>query len=250
MKPPPSARLIRGHRLAQGLVFFPPFNEGSGGQVFDSSGNENNGTGTLTWGAGKFGPYVNSGIITVQDSPVLDGTATMSWSFWIKPSSSADIIFLDKYTAVGGKRSWHIQRKADADLVLRVSSDGNGNEEEEWNDANIPNGVWTHVIITFDNGIAHLYKNGIFIETETFATHTSIFAGSDNFLIDCSNQGLDVPMIYNRVLSASEAAELYWKSFCMLERKARIALLSGYAAPPVGNAGIMTTNTGFWGPTF
>ncbi len=22
------------------------------------------------------------------------------------------------------------------------------------------------------------------------------------------------------------------------------------AAPPVGNAGIMTTNTGFWGPTF
>jgi len=56
-------------------------------------------------------------------------------------------------------------------------------------------------------------------------------------------------LIYNRILSASEIAQLYREPFCMFDRDP-IELWTGAmggGVPPVGNAGIMTCNAGYWG---
>jgi hypothetical protein len=87
--------------------------------------------------------------------------------------------------------------------------------------------------------------------------------GCDNARIGCYNVNsggntefmaghVDVPTIYNRALSASEIIQLYREPVIMFERDP-IELWVGSTSieePPVGAAGIMTTNTGFWGPTF
>ena len=59
---------------------------------------------------------------------------------------------------------------------------------------------------------------------------------------------IDHTLFYKRILSASEISLLYREPFCMFERDP-IELWSAatLGAPPVGNLGIMTTNTGFWG---
>jgi len=64
------------HPLSQGLVGCWLFNEGSGGQVFDLSGNGNTGTliGTAHFGSGKFG----SGLVLDGDSDYVDLADLMS----------------------------------------------------------------------------------------------------------------------------------------------------------------------------
>ena len=55
-------------------------------------------------------------------------------------------------------------------------------------------------------------------------------------------------MIFNRILSPGEITRLYREPFCGF-RWMSIEQLAAYYAV-VGNTGIMTPNTSYWGPTF
>jgi hypothetical protein len=57
-------------------------------------------------------------------------------------------------------------------------------------------------------------------------------------------------MIYNHALSASKRALLYQFPFYGFMNPDEIPVLDQYYTVGVGAAGIMTTNSGFWGPTF
>ena len=88
MKPPPSARLIRGQHSAQGLIGAWTMAENGGNIVSDLSGNANTGTigGTApSWTAGKFGsaiylPGTNESIHF--GNPIALGAMTIVW--WMK----------------------------------------------------------------------------------------------------------------------------------------------------------------------
>jgi len=101
-----------------------------------------------------------------------------------------------------------------------------------------------------------LYIDGILITTATATNGGAIISGDSGIFISSSGTPwtgqLDIPMIYNRAFTNSGISLLYREPFCMFEREPielwAAAACSG--APPAGNAGIMTTNTGYWGPTF
>jgi len=260
MKPPPSARLIRGHRLAQGLVGAWTMAENGGLQVFDLSGNGNEGiiVAGAPWIPAKFGSglsfidasnqYVNMGtkstlqpqIVTVVCWFKIDDDPSGSFSGLVA-TGAANNGYMLVHVKTGGKIRFYVR---DATWQYAESNSA------------VTKGIWYNAIGTYDGTNVLLYINEVLQTTTDTATSINYGAsittlgryavsGSDD-LTGC----IDNASVYARALSASEVAELYWKPFCMFERKARTALMSGYAVPPVGAAGIMTTNAGFWGPTF
>jgi len=262
MKPPPSARLIRGHRLSQGIVGLWLFNEGSGGQVFDLSRNNNTGAfgagaASPTWSSGKFGSalsfdggdYVNCG-----NNPSLDISTYLSGSAWV-------YLLADTTGYIACKRdgdtcSWGIYY-SNATKGLHLFGSDNISMVDSVQTLSLLQ--WYHVVWVMSGTTGYIYIDGVLDSSDTIAAVSLesairvIIGARWNVYPDVSiniNAIIDHLNIYNHTRNASEIALLYREPFCMFERKARTALLSGYTIPPVGNAGIMTPNTGYWGPTF
>ena len=260
MKPPPSARLIRGHRLAQGLVGAWTMAANGGLQVFDLSENGQIGTfsGNLVWTSGKFGSSVNfpgggADWIDLSSLTSYAHTQPHTYTAWVYPTDNAQgyywIINNGNAAPLGSSLVLH---QVGGDLHVGFFYQG-GNAIVSGS-THVPLNTWSHIAAVSLGQTVTFYVNGIFDETDATGSYD---AGNLNPRIGAWQNGsfpfyglIDIPSVYNRALSASEVAKLYPEPFCMFERKARTALLSGYAVPPVGNAGIMTTNTGFWGPTF
>ena len=262
MKPPPSARLIRGHRLAQGLGGLWTMAENGGLQVFDLSGNGNDGTlnGTAYFGPGKFGHALildgDSDYAQISDSPSLDVTTQISISIWVKFGTNKLQEIVCKRDGVD--RAYYLLMNPGEEIEFTISTDGvNATDRAKSSTSTFSTTKWYHLVGTYDSisGI-NLYIDEVLQETDYFVGGAINNAASDLYIgrlgggAEYFDGQCDNVAIYNRALSASEIAELYWKPSCMFERKARTALMNGYAVPPVGAAGIMTTNPGFWGPTF
>jgi hypothetical protein len=233
MKPPPSARLIRGHRLAQDLVGLWPFNEGSGGQVIDLSGYNKTGTitGDYLWTPGQFGPCIELlGDADYIAIPALPITTELTYSIWFKTHLADTVQVLiriyDTVLALSHAGAGDLKWYPDADLVA-VS--------HPWTYAT---NTWYHVVVTHDASNNYvMYIDGIAVKSGS--THALDLISATDTIIGALNTAgtwdfdgeLDLPIIYNRVLSISEIVLLYREPFCMFERKARTALLSGYAVP-------------------
>lgn len=234
IKPARGLQLNRTHPLARGLVGFWLANEGSGGKVFDLSGG-NIGTfqGGVSWSAGKFGSALlidgaEGSYIQVPDSPVFDSKRTMI--IWFKPSGG--------YASGGGNQQLINHRTnagvfegqacllRDSSGKIRFSDDpGAGgiitldSIQSSWNDE------YYMLAITADGARMTMYINGIYENSTVF---TIAFTNANNPLHFGGNRAgsltfnglLDIPMIYNRALSASEIAYLFRKLFGMFERAA------------------------------
>ena len=213
-----------------GLVGHWNMDEGTGTTAYDGSDNSNNGTLTggpkwttdsapLQGGSGGGSALKFDGVndyVDIVDSPELDNTTTMSWSFWIKSNDvvTSDLGMVTKYEAVNGERSWAIRNRGVAgEIDVGISSDGIAYEFKGSTSFGLQIGVITHVVITYDSGTVTWYKDGVFVETAE-NTQTSIFAGSHNVEIgkyrtNYFNGLIDDVRIYNRALSADEIRQLY-----------------------------------------
>ena len=115
-------------------------------------------------------------------SASLDGTTKLSVEMIFRCDSvtaGSGIIqgLMGKYTTTVDRRAWRVYVIGD-EVALQVSSDGAGNEIQETTNANLGNGVWAHIVLTFDGGVFRVYKDGVALTTDgNFGTHTSIFAG-------------------------------------------------------------------------
>jgi len=259
MKPPPSARLIRGHRLAQGLICCLSFSENGGLQVFDSSENGYDGTltgGDVVWSSGKFGSclsfpgtagdYVNCG---TNLGDFLGTTNKISVSIWFQTDVTSGNDGLFTIGDLGDTQGELVILLLNNNLEFRMDNEGY-TQAYGFTDTG-----WNHLIFSYDGVNGKAYLNGVEIVSAAYSSNLEltglVTAIGTYYDPDHPLDGkIDNVMLWNRGLSASEASELCWSSFHILERKARTALMSGYAVPSVGNAGIMTPNTGFWGPTF
>jgi hypothetical protein len=265
-KPPLGAPPLFGHPLSRGLVGLWLFNEGSGGQVFDLSGNGRNGTleNGVSWDSGSIGSRLSFG--GASGECVDCGTKAVDFQ------SHTIIVRLTPTTIAGDYRSI-LTRMGPVDVdtdgfMWALTNAGNpafvfyGTGLRGWYASSLTLSVNTtySLALVWDRPAAEcrFYSNGIYIDSvATTAENINQAASREMRIGQRLKNSLDPYIgkishlcLYNCALSASEIALLYREPFCMFERDPIELWMGSMEVAPVGNAGIMTTNTGFWGPTF
>jgi hypothetical protein len=184
----------------------------AGNYLLDEQGRQNHVANTMS------SPYYRfdgvDDIITVTDSPHLDGFTKFSitGSIYLEGSGANGIVH--KYTTAGQK-AFVLYLNGSQQLNLIVSSDGTNGEEQVATTA-LTVGVWNHFAITFDNGTFLAYVNGAVSAVDAnFTSHTSVHSGSDNMIIgDAIWAGYELDgslsnlKIWNNALTATEVKSL------------------------------------------
>ena len=226
-KPPLGA--VRNPYLAinRGLVLDAMMSEGAGNTVADLSGNGN--IGTLVdgahWVAGKFGSCLefdgDGDSVTIPDSSSLDVSTAVTISCRFK-TSIGDSRLLHK------NASFYVEVRFGGNLRIYTAGlsdttmDGSGG---------VTDGIWHNVAFTYDGAKKTIYIDGVFDASE--AATGSITNTVNPVLIAINHVGtsdftgpIDLPMIYNRDLSASEIQQLYREPFCGYRWESIIELAS------------------------
>lgn len=208
--------------LTNGLVGYWKMDEatnswsGTSGEVIDSSGNGNNGTGSGFTSsspiAGKYGnggnfngsnSYVN--LSTTTNFPTGSGKRTLC--AWAKPTSTSFTgwIFASGTTNTG-----------QAMFVGQVSGgtlDGGGYNGDDASQSNFWNaGAWSHVCLTYDGTTARLYGNGLLLQSTAKNWNlvpNVAYIGRQINGGEYWNGQIDDVRVYNRALSPIEVEQLY-----------------------------------------
>ncbi len=234
LKPVRAMQLNRSHPLARGLVGCWLFNEGTGGKVFDLSGNNNIGTlkNNTSWSSGQFGSvlnfdgnedYVDFGTSSYLQCNILTIT---SWVYATKLRGTplSHLVFSEHY-------GWNWDIANDEKFRFEVHTLGQG-PVNFFSTSTILNG-WHFIATTFDGSIARIYVDGILENSQAisglidYGPSPALYIGSrKDYLGTFDFKGkIDTPMIFNYALSAANVARLYRESFCMFEQQSSSAVL-------------------------
>ncbi len=209
--------------------------------VRDVSGRHMNGTASATsvWiPDGRTGRGLGLGGTQYVSLPsgVLTGVDDFTIATWVKLSSTSDWQRIYDFGDVAGDRFMYLTISGYSPVAnpdgspnydgVHVSSFGGSVTNENWlgSKTRLPTLVWKHVAITGSGGDRHLYIDGFPVaarssgsvgganvpprEVEPMAPNS--WLGKSRFGDPGLNGALDEFRIYNRVLAASELAELAW----------------------------------------
>lgn len=253
-KPPMGA--VRNPHLSinRGIVGDWVMWAGAGDTVEDLSGNGNTGTiANGAWQGGKFGStiFFNDASTVIDYGDVLDiGTSDWSFGIWFKANWSAANEFHSlicksrAQTNVGRYALWFESGVLQCNLQT-----GGGNKTVSTSETPYLDGNWHQAFVTIKrSGNITLYINGVSVGTpvdvsdgaaenyniiELFGVGAYLNAAGTAFDRGWFDGWLDVPMIYNRDLSASEIALLCQEPFCGF-RWTSIIELAAYVAAGAG----------------
>jgi len=209
--------------------------------VRDVSGRHMDGTASATtvWIAdGRTGRGLGLGGTQYVSLPsgVLTGVDDFTIAAWVKLSSASDWQRIYDFGNVAGDRFMYLtisgyepMAAPDGSAIydgVHVSSFGGSVENENWlgSKTRLPTLVWKHLAITGSGGDRHLYIDGFPVATrvgggkggtnvpprEMEPMAPNSWLGKSRFGDPGLNGALDEFRIYNRVLTASELAELAW----------------------------------------
>ncbi len=247
MKPPVSARLAPGHPLARGLVGFWILSEGSGGKVFDLSGNNNTGTlyDNVTWKPGKFGPCLDF----AGSNDYVDVTG-------VTAGQSSTIAFWGYLKSPPGSYTYLVDIQTGRLIVGMVSNNFQFYDEAGFKDygggiAYSPYlNAWHHYAFAFDGPgtTARLYIDGILKGSNATYSPKNIggtvrigkrySGGTDS---DFSGR-IDHLMILNNASAASTVGWLYKESFAAFGMRLGLSLLYSVAGQMVSLTGTSTAS--------
>lgn len=218
------------------------------GNLIDLSGNKN--TGTLVadthFVPGKFGSVLDfdgtSDYVEVTDNPSLNfGTGDFTLTAWICPTDISSVCIMSKYT-YNDDFEWYLIIGSQQRLYI----DGSYHDAT----ATFSAGVWAFVAVTRRNGTIQFYKNGL--PDGSTGTLTGSIDNNRPFYIGQRVAGghiwtgqIGYSTVFDVGLTASQIACLYWHHFPWFVKDK----VSQLYIPVVGAAGVMTLNTGYWGPT-
>jgi hypothetical protein len=213
------------------------FDEGSGQEVLDTSGNNNNGTlganstvetSDPAWTAGKVrGALRFDGIddyVAIAPSNSLNNLPAFTLEAWIYPTSHADRAgdpseFFDKGDS---SKRFMFDFDGSGGLMGQIRFTGNSAESHSWEV--IPLNQWTHVVMTLDakvENIIRLYINGresnYYSQTAGLGrVRSETLPTSLGWLIGCRNRTyrffegkIDEVRIYSEALTLAEVLERY-----------------------------------------
>jgi len=221
-KPFAGIQLNRTHPLSKGIVGCWLFNEGSGGKVFDYSGEGNEGViNGAVWTHGKTGSSLNFSTDYIDLANVSLGLTTNATFSAIVKADALDGAF---HTIVG-KRStagnYPYVFAVNTNSVVIFASDltpANGG------DIALPSTSWHHVVGTIDTNREYAtYIDGV-PGANTAITGGTISESSEPFFLGLNYAGaafgpwagkIDNVMIWNRALAASEVQNLYLEPYSM-----------------------------------
>ena len=193
--------VLAGGQTAQAsLVAFWSFDQQSGNDFLDASGNNNTAVnnGNVITEAGVVGnaaKFTGNGILTVADSASLDSAAgsnlSRSVAFWFKTTTSANLVVVEK----GTNRHFVVQTESvtvpPGKISFRVDT---SNTPRVISTNPVNDGNWHHFVATFDVEAGNrmkLYIDGVLQATNTQASP----AANNDPLVIGSRVGLIAPFI-------------------------------------------------------
>jgi len=149
------------------LVAYWAFDEGSGNNIYDISGNDNNGTiNGATWGVGKFGTALQfngqDNYVEVPSSDSLEINENVTITAWINWIDAGDT-WLGVLANGQQNGPWEnyglFVNRSSRFLYFTLSLDGGHVTQQTPNDITVPN-EWVHVSASWDGSNARIYVNG------------------------------------------------------------------------------------------
>ncbi len=206
--------------MRTGLVLDLLMGEGSGGYVYDLSGNVNTGTITgATWvdddrRGGKCLSFDGDDSVNCGNAASLQLVAPCSMELWVKSTdvtnSKGVMLKALSQTDVGGFELFFGSNGA---LSLTIFNTTWATRYQLTDPLVCSNNVWYHFIVTITATLATLYKNGVSVVSG--APTVPLNAASGDLLLGNSVVGvrlgglIDKARIYNRALTAAEVMKEY-----------------------------------------
>jgi PKD repeat protein len=199
---------------SSGLVASYSFEETSGSQVVDASGNANNGTisGATRIAAGRFGRALKfngkSDWVTVDHSASLNLTKGMTLEAWVYPTASTSTpatILIKEASRTASYRIYTNQSGGKPTSIINIG----GGMKTLSGGSTLPLNTWSHVAATYDGSTQKLYVNGALVgsrsQSGSIDTSTGKLRIGGNSIWGYFFAGyIDEVRIYNRALSAAE----------------------------------------------
>jgi PKD repeat protein len=197
-----------------GLVAAYGFEEASGTQVVDASGNANHGTisGATRVSAKQFGKALTfngtSNWITVNDSASLDLSKTLTVEAWVYPTVTPtgwSTVLLKEQT---GGLAYSLYANSDANRPNQTLSVG-GSDKQLSAGSRLPVNTWTHLAATYDGVTQQLYVNGTLAGSRPQAGTVAVSdgklrIGGNSVWGEYFTGHIDEVRIYNRALTPAE----------------------------------------------
>ena len=236
--------------INRGLVGDWPMWEGSGGQVFDLSGNNSTGTfaagaASPIWVPGKFGittSYDGGDSIDLGNPAQLTFGATDSFTVFCRFRATqntdqrafykfvggGDVIGIANSVSTAGKASFVI--RDDDEVGLNILEGTSNTSDGEWHDVFGVRDVSRDLLLIYVDGVEENNTQDDTIGGFSKANSKWAFgkAGAEN--VAFWNGDIDTGMIWNRALSSGEVALLHQEPFCGFRWTSIIELASYIAA--------------------
>ena len=209
--------------ISNGLLGYWSFSEGTGSVVHDFSGNNNHGTlvNSPEWGGGVRGgslkfdginQHVNLGTFTD-----LDGATAFTVAMWIKPKSLPVSGHQGLFArgSTNQRVPWIWCWDGASYLYTQIETVGQGASDGNLGTTNVTQGVWTHVVFTWDGSLVKYFLNAV-VGAGTDATLDDTLSATNGFNyigyvsgFTYFNGAIDDVRIYSRALSQPEITTLY-----------------------------------------
>ncbi|MCP4263704.1 MAG: LamG domain-containing protein [Planctomycetes bacterium] len=206
---------ITGNASAE-LVAYWTFDEGSGDIIYDSSGNDNNGTiSGAQWDAGKYGNALQfngqDNYVEVPNSESLEIATNVSiaaWIYWIDAGDGWQGILSKGPMAGPGENYSLFVNRSGRFFHFVLALDVGRVQQNSPNDSVVPD-EWQHVCCTWDGSVTRIYINGeVAMEMDQVATiipsELPLRIGHREASSHYWNGILDEVRIYNHALSEAE----------------------------------------------
>jgi hypothetical protein len=159
------------HPSDDDLVLHLPYQEGTGGVVFDLSGNENHGIlESPAWMPGNDGWALNfiasdpDNITISKESEIITGTHDWTLAIWVKPTTNPAVACMGLQWQSESGRNDYLMAGVVATMVVAVYHPGEVKLVSDVANA-IDIGVWQQFALTRNGDNYALYKNGLEIST-------------------------------------------------------------------------------------